>query len=239
MKDTLTGIDPSAYIPSEAEYPVQDGKETDESPHTCLLWPQDRGTLPMDARSALLQLVRGPYLSETRDAKLWAALMANRPAIASRLADLFLELTIDEDAGVAFAHNATSEERELPKAARTSTMTLLDSIMVLTLRRELLLSCGARVFVDQEGLFEALGQYRNLDKLDPASYRERLKTSWNRMVEMRILLKGESIDRYEVSPVLKILFGAEEAQAVNDAFERLLETDRESQSEEGMPADER
>ena len=189
------------------------------------LWPQDRGTLPFDARAALLQLVRGPYIHETRDAKLWSALLAYREAIASRLSDMFLDLVLNEEEGVAFACNATSEERELPKAARTNTMTLLDSIMVLTLRRELLLSCGNRVFVDQDELFEALAQYRNLDQLDPASYRDRLKTSWNRLVEMRILIKGEDGDRFEVSPVLKIVFGAQEAQAVYDTYQELLESD--------------
>ena len=187
------------------------------------LWPQDRGTLPLDARAALLQLIRGPYIHETRDAKLWSALLAHREAIASRLSDMFLDLVLNEEEGVAFACNATSEERELPKAARTNTMTLLDSIMVLTLRRELLLACGNRVFVDQDELFEALAQYRNLDQLDPASYRDRLKTSWNRLVEMRILIKGVDGDRFEVSPVLKIVFGAQEAQAVYDTYQELLD----------------
>lgn len=223
----------------ESSRAPQPNGTTEAAPAADQLWPQDRGTLPLDARTALLQLVRGPYIHETRDAKLWAALMAHRAAIASRLADLFLNLTIDEEAGVAFARNATSEDRELPRAARTNTMTLLDSIMVLTLRRELLLACGNRVFVGKDELFEALAQYRNLDQLDPASYRDRLKTSWNRLVEMRILLKGEADDRYEISPVLKIIFGAEEAQAVSDAFEALLASSGTKQNSEEGAADER
>ena len=72
------------------------------------LWPEDTGTLPFDARCALLQLVRGPYLHEKRDAPLWRALLNHRAALASRLADLFLELCVDQEAGVAFAHNAVS-----------------------------------------------------------------------------------------------------------------------------------
>lgn len=202
------------------------------------LWPQDRGTLPFEARSALLQLIRGPYIHEVRDAKLWSALLAHREAITARLADLFLDLVLNEEEGIAFARNATSEERELPRAARTTAMTLLDSIMVLTLRRELLSACGNRVFVDQSELFEALAQYRNLDQLDPASYRDRLKTSWNRLVEMRILLKGEDGDRFEVSPVLKIIFGAEEAQAVYDAYQALLQSDGGPVNDEEGAADE-
>ena len=62
------------------------------------LWPEDTGTLPFDARCALLQLVRGPYLHEKRDAPLWRALLNHRAALASRLADLFLELCVDQEA---------------------------------------------------------------------------------------------------------------------------------------------
>lgn len=230
---------PENPVQDESSCALQPGGTTEATPAADQLWPQDCGTLPLDARTALLQLVRGPYINETRDAKLWAALMTHRTAIASQLANLFLDLTIDEEAGVAFARNATSEDRDLPRAARTNTMTLLDSIMVLTLRRELLLACGNRVFVDQDELFEALAQYRNLNQLDPASYRDRLKTSWNRLVEMRILLKGEADDRYEISPVLKIIFGAEEAQAVSEAFEGLLASSGTEPDSEKGSADER
>ena len=187
------------------------------------LWPEDTGTLPFDARCALLQLVRGPYLHEKRDAPLWRALLNHRAALASRLADLFLELCVDQEAGVAFAHNVSTDEREVPKAARSNAMTLLDTIMVLTLRKELQMGGANRVFIGQGELFEQLAQYRNLTKQDQSGYQDRLKASWNRLVDYRILIRSDAEDRFEISPVLKLIFGTEEAEAVNEEFERMLE----------------
>ena len=195
---------------------------SDERPlDECHLWPQDVGTLTFEARSALLRLVRGPSLHETWDGRLWAALIANRRVIEERLADLFLELVVDPESGIAFARNARTGELETPKATRTVQMTLLDSIMVLTLRRELVTGGPGRVFIGQDELFESLSQYRDLERVDPSSYDARLKASWNRFVETRILLKTEAEGRFEISPVLKLVFGSEEAQAVEAAFERM------------------
>ena len=160
------------------------------------LWPEDTGTLPF---------------------------LNHRAALASRLADLFLELCVDQEAGVAFAHNVSTDEREVPKAARSNAMTLLDTIMVLTLRKELQMGGANRVFIGQGELFEQLAQYRNLTKQDQSGYQDRLKASWNRLVDYRILIRSDAEDRFEISPVLKLIFGTEEAEAVNEEFERMLE----------------
>ena len=187
------------------------------------LWPGDSGTLTLKARTALLQLIKGPYIHETRDAELWAALLANRRSIEERLADIFLELVIHSESGIAFARNVRSGDIEVPKTTRTNTMTLLDSIMVLTLRRELMTGGPGRVFIGQDELFDALSQYRNIDRIDPASFVDRLKTSWNRLIEARLLLKTEAEGRFEISPILKLVFGVEEARAVEEAFHQMAQ----------------
>jgi hypothetical protein len=186
------------------------------------LWEGDAGTLPRDARAALLRLVKGPYLSETADAALWRALLNHTEAVKSRLADLFLELYIDAEAGVAFARNVSVENAEFPKAATSYTMTLLDSIMVLLLRKELLAAGTARAFIGKTELFEQMGQYRALDKSDQSAFLKKLDASWTRLAEKhRLLIKSDVEGRYEISPVLKLVFGAEEAAAVYAEFQRL------------------
>ena len=205
-----TEMEPEAQIGTSEDNPLR-------------LWPQDTGTLPFDARSALLRLVKGPYISETADSSLWRALLNYTEPIRSRLADLFLELVIDAEAGVAFAKNATTEDREFPKAATSYRMTLLDTIMVLLLRRELQMAQSARAFISKTDLFAQMDQYRPLEKMDQAAYLKRLETSWGRIVKQRLLLKSDVEGRYEISPVLKLVFGAEEAQAVFDEYQLLLE----------------
>lgn len=185
------------------------------------LWAGDTGTLPQDARSSLLRLVKGPYISESNDPAYWRALLNHTETIRSRLADLFLELIIDAEAGVAFAKNITVEGKDFPKAATSYTLTLLDTIMVLLLRKELQTAGSARVFIGQTELFLQMNQYRDISKLDQAAYLKRLEASWSRLEKQRLLVKSDVEGRYEISPVLKLVFGAEEAQAVFDEYESM------------------
>jgi len=196
--------------------------EADVTPLDAMhLWQGDCGTLPLDARSALLRLVKGPYISESSDAAYWRALLNYTEAIRSRLADLFLELIIDAEAGVAFAKNVSVEGKEFPKAATSYTLTLLDTIMVLLLRKELQTAGNTRVFIGQTDLFMQMNQYRDIAKLDQAAFLKRLEASWSRLEKQRLLIKSDVEGRYEISPVLKLVFGSEEAQAVFDEYRRM------------------
>ena len=184
------------------------------------LWPQDTGKLPYDARCALLQLIKGPYIDESDP--LWSAVLNNQQDLSSHLADMLLELYVDAETGIAFARNASTGERTVLKATRSNVMTLLDTIMVLTLRKELL---------------EQLAQYRRLESQDQSSYQSKLKASWNRLVEARILLKSDIEDRFEISPVLKLIFGTEEAAAVSEEFELMLKRAQQAVPNQGEPHD--
>lgn len=185
-------------------------------------WPQDRGGLEFDARRTLLQLIRGPMITAENNSELWRALLNHRQSIEVRLADMFLELVIDHDAGIAFVRNAVSEQTELPKAVRSQPLTLIDTVMVLNLRKELLIGYPERVFIGREELFEQLSHYRPVVKLDEAAYRKRLDTSWSRLSKAGLLQDTDTEDRYEISPVLKLIFGADEVRAINAEFDLLL-----------------
>ena len=80
----------------------------------------DTGRLPLDARRALCQLLIGPSIDQLRHAKLWPALIRSEAAIRSSLADLFLELVLDRDSGVAFTRQADTEDVDAPVLLRTS-----------------------------------------------------------------------------------------------------------------------
>ncbi|MCL2757059.1 MAG: DUF4194 domain-containing protein, partial [Coriobacteriia bacterium] len=186
-------------------------------------WPDDAGSLIFDARRALLQLVRGPFITAERNSELWQALMNNHNLIKARLADLFLELVVDMDTRIAFVRNAVSEDVRLPKAVKNLPLTLVDTVMVLTLRKELLIDASNRVFVGRDEIVEQLANYRPVTKLDEAAFKSRLDTSWGRLVTHGILQPSETEGRYEISPVLKLIFGADEVRAINEEFTQMLE----------------
>lgn len=135
-----------------------------ESMNEGMLWAEDKGTLPLDARRALLQLLRGPFVDAVRHKDLWNAILNNQEAIASRLNDLLLDLIIDTEAGIAFVRNAGSDTESFPKAVRAVSLTLSDTIMVLTLRHELLTSTSERAIG-----FSATFAFRRSKELAAAS----------------------------------------------------------------------
>lgn len=206
----------------DERYPIEIEPAENDTDENEGLWPGDLGTLGVDSRRALLHLVRGPMITAEGNRELWQALLHDRPLIASRLADLFLELVVKEDDGIAFVQNAPTFDTRIPKAVRNQPLTLIDTILVLTLRRELMISQEGRVFVGREETFASVAQYRPLAKLDESAFRKRLESSWAKLDVAGILMKAEGDERYEVSPVLRLIFGADEVKAVNDAFDALL-----------------
>lgn len=186
------------------------------------LWPDDAGTLLASSRRALVQLVRGPYLSAARHGALWGALLNDEPAIRSRLADLFLDLVVDADHEVAFVRNVDQPEVDAPRVVRTAPMTFLDTAMLLHLRQTLLAAgAGERVIVGQDELAEQLEVYRSASSTDAAGFAKRVNASWVKLQKYGILATTTTEGRCEVSPVLRLVFGPEQISAVRAEYARL------------------
>jgi Domain of unknown function (DUF4194) len=185
------------------------------------LWANDIGTLPEKSRRALLELVKGPYLSREASQQNWETLLADEGPIKSRLNDMFLELVIDREAEFAFARNAIVDEIELPKAARTVSLTFVDTLMLLELRRTMLASQDARPYVDKMDIFYQLQTYRPANK-DEISFTRNLNAAWGRMQNtLRVTHSvGQGDDRVEISPILRLIIDADQARALQAAFEK-------------------
>jgi hypothetical protein len=188
------------------------------------LWPGDTGTLREPSRRALAALVKGPYVSAERHAELWRALVADTDEIRSRLADLFLDLIVDDALGVAFIRGAQTEAGDAPQVVRTLPMTFIDTVLLLHLRGELVRSGGmGRVIVGKDEVYEQLGVYRSAASTDEAGFTKRINASWTKLEKQNLLIKTSTEGRFEVSPVLRLVFGAEEIAAVGAEYKRLLE----------------
>lgn len=189
-----------------------------------VLWEGDTGTLREPSRRAVVQLLRGPYLSAGRHGKLWNALLADEEQIRSRLADLFLDLVTDHESQLAFVRNAEAAA-EAPKVMRSAPLTFLDTALLLHLRQQLLHdSQGARTIVGRDELVDQLQVYRGQDNADPAGFAKRINASWTKMVKFGLLAETTTDGRFEVSPVLRLVFGAEEVAAVREEYRRLAAT---------------
>jgi len=185
------------------------------------LWASDTGRLPARSRRTLLELVKGPYLSRAASQQNWETLLADEAEITSRLNDMFLDLVVDREAEFAFVRNAIGDDVELPKAARTVALTFADTLMLLELRRALLASQDDRTYVDKADIFYQLQTYRPANK-DEISYSRNLNAAWGRMQNtLRVTHSvGGGDERVEVSPIVRHLVDADQARALQTAFEK-------------------
>jgi len=185
--------------------------------------PSDHGTLRPDTRRVLVQLVRGPYVMRERHPGLWSALEADESAVRQGLGNLFLELVLDKESGLAFARNLSTEE-DVPKVIRSTPLTLIDTALLLFLRDKLLRGESARVFVGRDEIDDQLGVYGSATDTDPVGLSKKITTSVNKMKDNSVLLRTEEEGRFEVSPILRMVFDAEQVTAVAQELRQLLDT---------------
>ena len=209
----------------------------DDYVHTSIggdnLWDSDAGTLSFDSRRALVQLLQGPLVRAEQHPPIWKAILSDETALRQRLADMILDLVVDEDAGIAFTRIANSGNPirvgkehyvDMPHVLRVKTLTIIDTIVLLDLRTRLGLAVpGERVIVDQEELRENASQFRALDDRDEATFNRRFDASLDRMRrDYSLLGDTETEGRYEVSPALKHIFDAQTVAGIKAEFEELL-----------------
>ena len=236
---TATHATASAVTTNAAPVETEDTFDwmEDDYVHTSIggdnLWDSDAGTLSFDSRRALVQLLQGPLVRAEQHPPIWKAILSDETALRQRLADMFLDLVVDEDAGIAFTRIANSGNPirvgkehyvDMPHVLRVKTLTIIDTIVLLDLRTRLGLAVpGERVIVDQEELRENASQFRALDDRDEATFNRRFDASLDRMRrDYSLLGDTETEGRYEVSPALKHIFDAQTVAGIKAEFEELL-----------------
>lgn len=187
------------------------------------LWTGDTGTLSLDSRRALVQLLKGPLMRKSKHPDLWSAVITDTEALRSCLANVFLYLIVDEDAGIAFTRMVSPDnDLKIPAVLRVDRLKHVDTLILLHLRNELGLSApGERVIVDIEELRDQVRSYQRADDLDDAAYTKRFNAAVTRIRNIYNLLDDtETAGRYEVSPVLRHIFDVDTVTALRDEYAR-------------------
>jgi len=206
-------IDPLSGIETEQSEQSENG-----------LFAGDIGELPLDTRRALVQLLSGPSIDGHRHSKLWSVLVRDEGVIRKRLADLFLELVIDRDLQTAFTRQFDAGDLEIPTLLRRAQLTFIDSVLLLYLRQQLAqaASHGGRAVVSKADIVEHLSLYDRQGNTDRAGFDKRVYASIEKIKKYNIIQRiRASDDRFEVSPTLKLLFSAEEIQALTTLYQRM------------------
>ncbi len=212
------------HVPDEMTSTADDQSDA-EGRETGALYPGDTGTLPLEARRALVQLLSGPSLDGRRHGRLWPALLQHRAAIESRLADLFLELVVDPDLQTAFVRQADTGELDAPILLRRKPLTFLESVLLLYLRG-LLADAelrGERAVVERDEMMAHLALYEPHLNTDHAGFEKRARAAIEKVKDKNLLsaIRG-SEGRFEISPTLKLLFSAEQVAQLARTYQALL-----------------
>lgn len=217
----------TAVATGKAHAEHDSAESLEPAPFDSRLTSSDHGSLPEATRRVLVQLLRGPYVSRERHSKAWAALLRAEDIIRERLGDLFLELVMDVDAGIAFVRNMESDEVELPRVVRSQRLTLIDTALVLFLREQLLHAeaTGRRVFVGRADIIDQMSVYRSNAQIDEAGFNKKVRASIEKMKDQSILLATVEEDRFEISPILRLIFDANQVLAVTEEIRGLVSED--------------
>lgn len=191
------------------------------------LYAGDTGALALETRRALCRLLTGPFVDA--DHPSWSALLRDEPAVRARLSEVFLELVIDRERRVAFARQADTGELDTPVLLRSHGLSFLESVLLLHLRHALVEAEGQdqRAVVAAPELAEQLVLYAAAEGADQVMAAKRIDAAIDKMREAGILrsLKG-SDKRYEVSPVLRLLFTADDVQSLGQLYRQAVGTDQ-------------
>lgn len=201
------------------------------APEESGLYRGDSGELPLEARQVFVKLLSGPYIDSEQHPKIWPVLLRFEAQLRSRLADLFLELVLDVDAGVAFTRQADTGDLDTPILLGKSTLTFVETVLLLYLREKLMEADvrGERATVGAVEIREQLSLYERAANTDRAGYTRKVNNAIEKMKQKNVLRKlRASEDRFEVSPTLRLLFSAEEVRGLAVQYRKLLPEEGES-----------
>lgn len=197
---------------------------TGEASDSGALFKGDKGTLSFELRKVLNLLHLGPFVDGRRHPKIWTSLTHGKAHILSQLHNMGLDLVVDLEHEVAFTRQIEDENFKLPILLRKYKLAFIDSVLLLHLRERVMLASaeGSRAVVSRQDLLDHLLPFE-LTSGDEVKFLKKRKACIERMVSMQLLNSfGSGEDQYEVSPVIKMIFPAEEIVALTEAFAKML-----------------
>lgn len=188
------------------------------------VFPGDLGHIPHETRRVLVQLLLGPAVDGRRQGNLWAVLLRDEEVLRERLHELFLDLVVDYEQKVAFTRQVAADGIEIPVLLRRTNLTFLESVLLLFLRQRLTQAETQleRAVVSWKDIVEHLSVYERSGNVDHARFDKQCHGAIEKVKKLNLIQKIRGTeDRFEVSPTLKLLFPAEEIQALTRTYQAL------------------
>lgn len=186
-----------APLPAEADLPA--------------LFPGDTGTLEAPVRQVLARLLRQRHLSAADQPRLWRTLLVHQATVESRLHDLFVDLVVDHDRGLAYKRQVRDAEVDVPVLLRDEPYTRLETVLLVHLRAVFQREHGVgeqQVRVDAEELEQTVLSFLPPGETNVAARQREIQAAVARLVRERVLAE-ETPGRYRVLPVIEVILSVD------------------------------
>lgn len=167
----------------------------------------DHSTLTLAQRRCLAKLMRVDYLwaQDPNHAAEWATLMADTNLIRGRLNDMFLDLELDLDRGIAYKFQLRGGDHPilLKDTAYNREATIL--LVFLRQRYDSERRAGAdQVFIDRDECRDHVASLRPASATDEVGDRAKVDTAIKTLTDGNILRRaGGDDDRFLISPIIE------------------------------------
>lgn len=200
-----------------------DDPEGDSS--TLALFEGDTGGLSLEARRALVTLLKHRFVSAHDSPTEWRVIQQNAASIKSRLNDMFLDLVIDPAAEVAFKRQAASDSgnREFPTLLHDIAYSREETILLIFLRQRFQSERNAGhedVTVERDDLVAHVASFRPGHATNRSGDEARVNNAIDNLVKAKVLAKTNDSDRLRVSPVISVLLPLPRLHELLDWFMR-------------------
>jgi hypothetical protein len=174
------------------------------------LFEGDEGSLRVSQRNAVIALLKKEFISSRTDAAEWKAVLESPAAIRRVLHELFLDLVLDRERGVAYKRQVKSP------AGGTGYSTLLydrrwsreETIVLVLLRtrhRAERLGGSERAYIDRQDILDQVAEYRPASATDISGAAGRAEKAVESICRTGLLVGPKTGERFEISEAIEVL----------------------------------
>nr|WP_225997430.1 DUF4194 domain-containing protein [Myceligenerans sp. TRM 65318] len=182
----------------------------EEDPHE--LFPGDSGGIPdPEVRRVLVRLLQRRFLVADRNPAQWRVLLENQQTLESRLHDLFVQLVVDHDRGIAYKNQVRSAELDVPILLKDDAYNRAETLVLVHLRTIFQRERGAgetSARVDIEEIEQTVLTYYDVDDSSLATRQNEIRGAVRRLAKEGVI-QLESEGRYRVTPLVEIVLSNE------------------------------
>jgi hypothetical protein len=223
------GTTPGDTQPWNSDEPAED----ENSP----LFEGDLGQLAAEVRRALVVILKRRYVSAERDPDVWRILVENRIALETRLNDMFLQLVVDRDYGVAYKRQAVPDGGgTFPTLLHNAAYSREQTILMVHLRsvfRSGLSDGGEAVFVDSQELVDEVANYLPEGTTNKVDADRAAQRAVEALCKSDILLQTPEPGRYRISPIIEVLLPVGRLQELAESLSESSATPGDEPEENG------